>query len=178
MKKISFIVMAGILLVVGCATVKVQAPKEPIKVDITMRLDVYQHVQNDIDTIENIVTGTDKGSFLGYFVGTAYAQDLSPEVEQAALRRRDRRGELIALEQSGTIGETFSGLVTIRAAGNYTAEQLVRDENNDRMVIYNAIASKNGTSVEDVQKLYGERLQRDASSGTPIEIGNGNWQIK
>jgi len=37
----------GVFLTVGCAKVQVQAPKEPIKVDISMRLDVYQHVEKD-----------------------------------------------------------------------------------------------------------------------------------
>ena len=182
MKQTGLILLAGVLLIVGCATLKVQAPKEPIKVDITMRLDVYQHVQKDIDTIESLVTGApktpEKQSLLNYFTGTAYAQELSPEVEQAALRRRDRRGELNALEQAGTVGETFLGLVAVKNPGAGSAEQLVRDENNDRMVIYKAIAEKNGTSVEDVQKLYAERLQQDAPSGTPIEAGSGNWQVK
>jgi uncharacterized protein YdbL (DUF1318 family) len=185
MKQISLIVGTCVLLVVGCATVKVQAPKEPIKVDITMRLDVYQHVQNDINAIEDLVTGAGKTqavpqnqSLLNRFTGIAYAQDLSPEVEQAALRRKNRYSELIALEQAGTVGETSSGLVTVKAAGDSAVEKLVRDENNDRMVIYKEIASKNGTSVEDVQKLYAERLQKDAPSGTPIEAGSGNWQIK
>ena len=44
--KRTFVLMMLCLMVaaVGCAKVQVQAPKEPIKVDITMRLDVYQHV--------------------------------------------------------------------------------------------------------------------------------------
>ncbi|OGW75712.1 MAG: hypothetical protein A2Z72_03315 [Omnitrophica bacterium RBG_13_46_9] len=185
MKQIGLIAVVGIFLILGCATVKVQSPKEPIKVDITMRLDVYQHVQKDINSIEDIVTGADKGqkvpgqqSFLYRFVETAYAQELSPEVEQAALRRKDRRGELISLEQAGTVGETSLGLVVIRGSADASAEKIVNAENSDRMVIYNEIASKNGTSVKDVQKLYAERIQKDAPSGTPIEVGSGNWQIK
>lgn len=186
MKQISLIVASGILLIVGCATVKVQGPKDPIKVDITMRLDVYQHVQNDINSIEDLVTGTGKGQqpapqkqgLLNRFTGTAYAEELSPEVEQAALRRKDRRAQLVALQQAGMAGETLSGLVMIKGSGDAAAENIVRDENNDRMVIYNSIASKNGTSVEDVKKLYAERLQKDAPPGTPIEVGSGNWQVK
>jgi hypothetical protein len=134
MRQIGFVAGIGIFLILGCATVKVQGPKDPIKVDITMRLDVYQHVQKDIDSIESIVTGTDKGqeaavqqSFLYSFIDTAYAQELSPQVEQAALRRKDRRGELIALEQAGEVGETYLGLVAIRKPAGAVAEQIVRD---------------------------------------------------
>ena len=56
--KIALILMLGVIFSLGCARVMVQAPKEPIKVDISMRLDVYQHIQNDIDDIESIVSGS------------------------------------------------------------------------------------------------------------------------
>ena len=95
--KIFLILFLGLAAGLGCARVRVEAPKEPIKVDISMRLDIYQHVEKDIDAIENIVSGppgeqkaADKGkqSFLSYFLETAFAEgSLSPEVEKAALRR-------------------------------------------------------------------------------------------
>lgn len=187
MKLISFVVLLSFLMMTGCATVKLKAPEEPMKIDITMRLDVYQHVQSDINAIEDFVTGGGKANVLpasqtlslfDCFADTAYAQELSPGVEQAALRRKGRYSELIALEQRGVVGEAFSGLVMVRGDADNEVQKLVRDENNDRMVIYKEIASKNGTLVKDVQKLYAERLQKDAPSGTPIEVGSGNWQKK
>ena len=179
----------GILVVIclvvafaGCATVKVQAPKEPIKVDISMRLDVYQHVQKDIDAIENIVTGAGDASkpqsFMRFLTATAYAQELSPELENAALRRKARYNELTSLEEAGVVGETREGLVAVKGLSAASVEQLVKDENQDRMIIYDEIAFKNGTSVEDVQKIYAERLQQSAPSGTPIETKNGTWETK
>ena len=176
------VVICLVLAFVGCATVKVQAPKEPIKVDISMRLDVYQHVQKDIDAIEDIVTGagdTSKPqSFMGFLTATAYAQNLSPELENAALRRKARYNELTSLEAAGVVGETRDGLVAVRGSSDARVEQLVKDENQDRMIIYDEIAFKNGTSVEDVQKIYAERLQQSAPSGTPIETKNGTWETK
>ena len=50
MKKI-FLACCAVVIGLGCARVRVEAPKEAIKVDISMRLDVYQHVQKDIDEI-------------------------------------------------------------------------------------------------------------------------------
>jgi hypothetical protein len=93
--KIFILMFVGLMAWVGCARVQVRAPKDPIKLDISMRLDVYQHVEKDIDAIENIVSGSGDQGFLDVFVKEAYAADeLSPEVEQAALRRRDRRAGL------------------------------------------------------------------------------------
>jgi uncharacterized protein YdbL (DUF1318 family) len=40
------------------------------------------------------------------------------------------------------------------------------------MVIYQSIANKNGTSIEQVQNLYAKRLQSDAPGGTPVEAFN------
>ena len=185
MKLISLMLGVGVFFTTGCATVKLKAPEEPMKIDITMRLDVYQHVQKDIDEIEDFVTGAGKVSdvpriisFLDSFTATAYAEELPPEVEQAAVRRKNRRSGLIALEQRGEVGETSSGLVTVKSMGDSTVGKLVRDENDDRMIIYKEIAAKNGTLVAEIQKLYAERLQKDAPSGTPIETGKNNWRIK
>jgi uncharacterized protein YdbL (DUF1318 family) len=180
-----FIAMAVVFLIIGCATVKVQAPKEPIKVDISMRLDVYQHVQKDINTIEDLVTGSgssqgaaDKQSFLNFGAGVAYAQELSPQVEEAAMRRKARRGELVSLEQAGIVGESNKGLVQVMKPEHIVADSIVNEENADRMVIYNSIAAGNGTAVSDVQKLYAERLQKDAPSGTQVQADDGSWRTK
>lgn len=181
------------ILNLGCARVRVEAPKDPIKVDISMRLDVYQHVAKDINDIESIVSGTspasgksDKQSLLSGFVGIAYAQEaLGPEVEQAALRRRDRRPDLVAWLEQGLLGENKSGLIEIRAPQTVDSshEEAVKAENNDRMIIYKAVAQKNKTSLEEVQKMYAQRLQADAPSGAPVEIfdpsaGKFDWRLK
>jgi len=193
MRKTWFVIFIGLILAAGCARVQMEAPKEPIKVDISMRLDVYQHVQQDIDDIENIVSGSSdephsklKRSLFGFLVTEVHAAEgLSPEIEQAALRRRDRRAALVVWQTKGVVGENRSGLVEIRMAdqANAAVRALVEAENIDRMMIYQAVAQKNGTAVSEVQKLYAKRLQSDATSGTPVESSNQvsgtfEWTIK
>ena len=166
MKKF-WIVSVVLIAFFGCARVRVEAPKEAIKLDISMRLDIYQHVAKDIDAIEDIVSGNGskaapgkKGSMLDIFVTEAYAQDsFGPEVEKAAYSRRDRKPQLDSLETSGAIGENKLGLVEIKGNADSSAKALVDAENADRMVIYKAIAAKNGISVEEVQKLYAKKIQ-------------------
>lgn len=192
MKKI-FILALGVILSLGCAKMQVGGTKEPIKVDISMRLDIYQHVEKDIDEIESIVSGSkeknkalDKQSLLGYFAANAYAQEgLSQEVEQAALRRKDRYVELSSLQSKGIVGENGAGLLEIRnsSAASLSVQELVKLENNDRMIIYRSIAQKNNTSLKEIQKLYAKRLQNDAPAGTPIEVVNqasgfSEWAVK
>ena len=170
-------------LVAGCARVQVEAPKDPIKMDITMRLDVYQHVVNDINDIENIVSGKAPAkpadmlaSALG--VGTAYAAEggLAPEVEEAAYHRRDRRAQITKLLGSGAVGENNTGLLETRGDGG--AAGMVADENADRLTIYRSIASKNSTSVGEVQKIYAERLRSEAPTGAPVQDSAGRWGDK
>ena len=193
MTKNILIVMLGVVFCLGCARVRVEGSKEPIKVDISMRLDVYQHVQKDISAIEDIVSGSggstqpaDKQSLLDYFVSRAYAQEeLDPQVEQAALRRKVRRDEIASWQEKRVIGEDRAGLLQVRIpeASNPSLEQLVEAENADRMTIYNALAKKNQTSTEAIQELYAQRLQKDAPSGTPVEVVNAasgtyEWLLK
>ncbi|RJO63817.1 MAG: DUF1318 domain-containing protein [Candidatus Omnitrophota bacterium] len=192
MKKVLVAAM-GMFLLFGCARVRVEGAKEPIKVDISMRLDIYQHVAKDIDAIESIVSGDKKApskantqSLMHYLVGFAYAQEvLGANVEEAALRRKDRKSALEAWQKQGIIGENSMGLVEMRKPGftDPPVEPLIAAENKDRMMIYRSIADKNGIPVAEVQKMYAKRLQEDAPSGTPIEVFNGahttyEWKIK
>jgi uncharacterized protein YdbL (DUF1318 family) len=176
------------LALFGCARVKVEAPKDPIKVDISMRLDIYQHIEKDINAIEDLISGDKKESkapapgpqsrLLNFLETPAYAQDLSPEVEQAAMNRKERRSQLMELELKGIVGENQRGLVEVRDVANgMDAQVIVSAENSDRMTIYNSLAAKNGSTLEDVEKLYAKRLQDDAPVGAPIETDAG-WKSK
>ncbi len=176
----------GVLVaLVGCASVEVKAPKEPIKMDIAMRLDVYQHVVKDVEDIESIVEGrssaakTVASAARNFWVGTAYADDsLGSDATEAAYRRRDRRSALTALEVQGVLGESNTALVVVRTAGNASAQSMMNAENSDRMVIYRAIAAKNGSSVQDVQKVYAGRIREGLPSGAAVQGPDGSWTTK
>jgi uncharacterized protein len=158
----------------GCARVEVQAPKEPIKMDISMRLDVYQHVVKDIDAIEDIVSGKTSAqhALADFLVKTAYAADLDPAIEDAALRRRGRKAEVEGSLSQGKAGENNLGLLESRSGADQT---LVSAENSDRMIIYEALAQKNGTSVREIQKVYAEKLRANAPKGSPLQNADGSW---
>jgi len=166
-----WIILVVLVAFFGCARVRVEAPKEAIKLDISMRLDIYQHVAKDIDAIEDIVSGNTpkpapgkKGSMMDVLVTEAYAQDsFGPEVEQAAYSRRDRKPQLDSLETSGTVAENKLGMVEIKGSADSSVKTLVEAENADRMVIYKAIAAKNGISIEEVQQMYAKKIQEKMS---------------
>ena len=163
----------------GCARVEVQAPKDPIKMDISMRLDVYQHVVKDIDAIENIVAGGApmQHAFASFLIETAYAEDLDPAVEAAAIRRRDRRAQVQAFLAQGALGEDNRGLLSIRNSADPAAASASQAENSDREAIYQALASKNSTSVDEVRKVYAEKLRKQAPAGAPVQSPDGVWEV-
>jgi len=83
------------------------------------------------------------------------------------------------------VGENRSGLLEIRkpAEADADIQEAVRQENSDRMLIYSSIAQANNLALEEVQRLYAQRLQSDAPAGTPVQVrdqaGSGYlWQIK
>jgi len=164
-----WVILIALVAFFGCARVRIEAPKEAIKLDISMKLDIYQHVAKDIDAIEGIVSGNEnkpavgkQGTWLDIFVKDAYAQDsFGPEVEQAAYSRRDRKPQLDSLETSGVVVENKLGMVEIKGSADSSVKALVDAENNDRMVIYKAIAAKNGISIEEVQQIYAKKIQEN-----------------
>ncbi len=190
-KRSAIILLVMMALVTGCASLTMRAPKEPIKVDISMRLDVYQHVQEDIDEVESLVSGTGGSSSVispaGFFVGTAFAQEegLSGRVKEAALRRRDRRSELRSYQAKGVIGENAYGFVEVhdQARADEKVRKMVINENDDRDIIYKSIAAGNNAPIEGVQTMYADRLQEDVPLGTPVQRLNRStnkyeWEIK
>jgi uncharacterized protein len=174
----------------GCARVSIDS-KQPIKVDVTMRLDIYQHVNKDVDSIENLISGPATGkpkdtalktSFVIVGVGSAYAEDpegnFPPDVQQAIDSRKNRREPLVALEARGVVGENYNGLVEMKGSGDDSAASLVAGENSDRKIIYGYVAQKNGASLDETAKIWARRIQGQAPSGTPVEIESGAWSTK
>lgn len=156
-----------------------------------MRIDVYQHVAQQADLIENQIESqsaqTKPQSALWSLTGTAYAQEeLSPKIKGAVDSRKGRFSDLREWEAKGVIGENHKGFVELRdktAAGGDLAkiQSIIANENKDRQVIYQDLAENNGISLEEAGIMYAPRIQQGAASGTPIEIdvnGKYQWTIK
>jgi len=179
-----------LLLVVGCARVSIDS-KEPIKLDVSMRVDVYQHVARDVDSIEDLIAGPSekeaeappKTSWLPVIVPAAYAGELSDfpdEVVVAIERRKARRPQILLLASQGYIGENENGFLDVfdKASLDPGKLAMVEEENKDRLVIFQYVAEKNGASVQETGKVFANRLQKDAAAGTPIEGSTGEWVVK
>lgn len=177
---------------IGCSPkVRFESTK-PIKIDVTMRVDVYQHIAKDADMIEGQIesgasTPVKPQSALWSLESLAYAEDtLSPAVQAVVESRKARYSSLQDWEAQGVIGENYKGFVVVRkkpasSSDAATVDKLVADENANRKVIYQSLAEKNSISVEEAGIAYAPRIQKGAPSGTPIEIdvdGKVQWTIK
>jgi len=189
-QKIFVVVLLG-AFILGCSPkVRFESTK-PIKIDVSMRIDVYQHVAKQADFIENQIESTQPAqaqqakpqSSLWPLTSIAYAQeDISPKIKGAVDSRKGRFSELRNWEVKGVIGENRKGYVEIRdraaAGGDISAvERIIADENKDRQAIYKDISANNDISVEEAGIAYAPRIQQGAAAGTPIEIEvNGQYQ--
>jgi uncharacterized protein YdbL (DUF1318 family) len=79
----------------------------------------------------------------------------------------------------GLVGERADGYVGIVVAQTTSGIQaLVNQVNAKRRAAYEEIAKKNGTSVDAVAMLAGEKLIERAAKGEWVTDANGVWRKK
>ncbi len=129
--------MALFALAAGCKSPSINlATSQPIKVDIAMRLDVYQH---------------NGGEGLAAKASPTPARGGDPTE-----RRKNRQADIQTFKNSRLIGEGHDGLLavleeTAGSDGDYV-RTTVAAENSDRMAQMKAQAQKEKRSLVDVQK--------------------------
>jgi len=180
----------------GCTKHNIKVEQdEPFRVDVNMRIDVYQHVVDYSNTIEDVVNEDTLQPqsynfmkilvrFMPDFASDAYAgetniiTELSDKAREAIENRKARRNQLVPWQTRGVLGETADGMLEIVNDSNLTnaqkaqVKQLVNLENRDRLIIYKGIAQIEGVSAEEIGKVYSIRLRKDAPTGTPTQVYN------
>ena len=79
-------------------------------------------------------------------------------------------------KQEGLIGERPDGYVGF-VVKEVPAEvkQLVDRTNEERRTEYEKVAKKNGTSIDAVQAIFGQKLIARQPSGTYVMTADGQW---
>jgi uncharacterized protein YdbL (DUF1318 family) len=98
---------------------------------------------------------------------------------------RARHARLLPYYNSGAIGLTDNGLVAVRDAkavplsARQTVNQLVADDNRDRMALYREIAAANGHPEWEtqIQSTFARRWIDRAKGGWYYQSG-GVWKAK
>jgi uncharacterized protein YdbL (DUF1318 family) len=127
---------------------------DPVKVDLNMRVDVYQHAD---PTVQKKVVATQP-------TGT----------EDAQTRLRNRMGEVQVLKNNRIVGESSKGFLNIQNQppgefGDYV-QRTVEAENKDRLAMMQDIAQKKNLAVEEVQRQQAELARNKAFNGEWIEL--------
>lgn len=159
---------AGVLS--GCSAPTVNlATNEPIKVDINMRLDVYQYNAS----------------------GTAAPKPgvkITPDDPES--RKRNREADIQVFKKNQLVGENRYGQLSTRPAINEEKPEYreyirstIESENAERKNAMNTQAEAQKTSLPDIQSKEAELRRNLAFKGEWIEIPDaegrtGTWQQK
>ena len=154
--------IAPSILLAACAgpTVNLVTP-EPIKVDIAMRLDVYQHAKEVAKNSNSTAT---------------------PILEPADARK-NRMAEIQTFKNSRLVGEGRDALLSIRVdtPGDYGdfIRKTVDAENADRMALMKSDAERQKMNLPQIQSKQASLAAKLAFKGEWIELvkddGTAEW---
>lgn len=159
----SLILVAACATLGGCKAPTVNlATSEPIKVDINMRLDVYQYSSPAAQK-------------------PAQPQ-ASPSAQTPESRRRNRMADIQQFKNQRLVGESRDGLLVIRTKpdgefGDYV-RITVEEENADRMELMKSLAESQKTSLPEIQAKQAELWRNRSFKGEWIETPgpDGTWK--
>lgn len=137
----------------ACDTFKVNlSSPDPIKVDVNMRLDVYQYKGDE--------PGKPDAAQISY--------------EEAVTRQRNRMAEVQKLKDNRLVGEDHRGLLHLREKpggewGTYV-ERTVSTENEDRTLLMRHAAKEGNRALHEVQDEQWKLRTEKAFKGEWIEV--------
>ena len=127
---------------------------DPIQVDLTMRVDVYQYTGN-----------------------TKEEKQAVKNVENAVESQRNRMAEIQTLKNSRYVGENHLGLLSIRnlpagKVGEYV-QKTVDEENADRAFLMTDTSNSSGTPLEEIRRQQWQTRVEASFEGEWIEVSSG-----
>lgn len=150
------LLVALLPVLAGCSpTVRVATP-EPLKVDVDMRVDIYQHAASDAPA-----EGPD-----------AEAQD----------RRRTRMAEIQNLKNARIVGENRHGLLSLiqDTPGEYGdyVRRTIEAENADRLTLMKQLAAERRVPLAQIEAEQATLWRERAFPGEWVEVEtpDGTWQ--
>jgi uncharacterized protein YdbL (DUF1318 family) len=92
-------------------------------------------------------------------------------------RMKDRLPRIIELKAAGIIGETHQGFLALSVQTGKN-RRLVDAENNDRQLVYDAIAKQQGTAADVVGRRRALQIADNAKPGEWLQDAGGKWVQK
>jgi uncharacterized protein YdbL (DUF1318 family) len=111
------------------------------------------------------------------FLLIVFAAGAFPSATEIQARMLARLPEIKALKDKGLVGENNQGLLEF--VGQQKEKQdVVAAENQDREMVYEAIAKQQGITVELVGKHRAIQIADKARPGEWLQDANGKWYQK
>ena len=111
------------------------------------------------------------------FLLVVFAAGAFPSAKEIQARMLARLPEIKALKDKGLVGENNQGLLEF--VGQQKEKQdVVAAENQDREMVYEAIAKQQGITVELVGKHRAVQIADKARTGEWLQDANGKWYRK
>jgi len=162
--KIRVPLFATALALAACSSIPIDVgTKEAVKVNIAMKVDVYQHSDP---------AGPKKAT--------------PPPQADIGKSRRTRMGEVQILKNSRLVGENHAGYLEVRTVppgeyGDYV-RTTVDAENSDRARLIEKLAKEKNITVSEAERQQAELFQKGAFAGEWIEVpdaeGKFSWKQK
>ena len=92
-------------------------------------------------------------------------------------RMKDRLPKIIELKAAGIVGENNQGFLAF-VGGNQPEKALVEAENQDRQLVYGAIAKQQATTADVVGRRRALQIAENAKPGEWLQDAGGKWYQK
>ena len=116
-------------------------------------------------------------AILSVFILGVLITDANSDSDSIKQRMIDRLPVIKALKEQGIVGENNIGLLEFIGDRKDKAD-VVAAENKDRNAVYEAIAKKQGTTLEVVGKHRAAQISNKAPVGEWLQDANGKWYKK
>ncbi len=108
---------------------------------------------------------------IGFLV---FGMGASAAADDIKARMKDRLPVIVELKAQGIVGENNQGYLEF-VGGKKAKPDVVAAENEDRKIVYTAIAKQQGTTAELVGKRRALQIAQKADPGEWVQDASGNW---
>ena len=92
-----------------------------------------------------------------------------------ASRMKERLPSLVQAKDQGKVGEGTDGFVYVRESDSEKIKKMVAAENEDRKILFKAMSSKTGGSVDEVANKFSKALVKKSKKGHWFRKSSGEW---
>ena len=92
-----------------------------------------------------------------------------------ASRMKERLPSLVQAKDQGKVGEGTDGFVYVRESDSEKIKNMAAAENEDRKMLFKAMSSKTGGSVDEVANKFSKALVKKCKKGHWFRKSSGEW---